>query len=485
MPRTRFDQFTSASYTSWSPNVDSERLINLYPEIVESSQGKNKVAFYGTPGLTLFCTLPAGPVRALWAGEERLFAVGADKLYEVKNDATFTVRPGVAMGDDGQPVEIYANGTSLFFINAGLAYYDPGSGVALALVPEDPYGLVDTAAADPSTASTGAFLDSYYIAAKPYSKTFFFSDPYDPVTWNALEFSRKEGYPDNIKRLFTDHEELWIFGTHEATEVWRNEGDPDEAGGFRRDPGAFIHIALMAQWSVVSMAGGIHFLGGDTDGRVIAYRCQGFQPVRVSTHAVEQIWNTYSTVADAYAYTYTQHGHQFWVINFMTANATWVYDVNTQLWHERAYWNGTSFEKHRGRCHAFVFGKHFVGDHTNGKIYVMDHNAFTDAGQPIRRVRRCPFVANERKRVFHHRLELDLQVTAGNTPNINLSWSDNDGANWTTPRVITPQVVGNNQAHAFTNRLGSSAERQYEIMISDPVKVALVDAYIDVTPGNA
>ena len=76
-------------------------------------------------------------------------------------------------------------------------------------------------------------------------------------------------------------------------------------------------------------------------------------------------------------------------------------------------------------------------------------------------------------------------MTSGTTPNVNVSWTDNDGGNWTTPRVITPQVVGAHQARAFTNCLGSSVERQYEIMITDPVKVALIDAYLDVTPGVA
>lgn len=477
----RFDNFLSGSYSSWSPNTDLEKTINLYPEIVESAGGKNKVVLHGTPGLQVHCTLPTAPIRALWAGEERLFAIGGAKLYEVFSDGTYSVRPGVAMGDDGQPVEIYSNGTSLFFINAGIAYYDPGSGVAMALIPEDPYALPSTAGEIIGTASTGAFLDSYFIAAKPYSKTFFFSESYDPVTWDALNFSRKEGYPDNISRLFADHEELWIFGSHEATEVWRNEGAADEAGGFRRDPGAFMHIALMAQWSVVSMAQSIYFLGGDTDGRVVAYRAQGFQPVRVSNHAVEQIWNRYTKVSDCYAYTYTMHGHAFWVLNFKTANATWVYDVATEMWHERAYWNGTTLERHRGQCHAYTFSKHFVGDWQNGKIYQMSHEFYDDAGTEIRRIRQAPHLSNSQLEVFHHRFQIDLEIT-GTTPEVILDWSNDDGDTWSAQKPKSPSMTGK-KGRVIWNRNGAARDRIYRVMVKDPVKVAIVDALIDVTPG--
>ena len=551
MPRTRFDQFTSGTYTSWSGNVDAERAINFYPEIVESPQGKNKVAYYGTPGLTTFMTLGTSPVRALWAGEDRLFAVAGSKLYEVFAGGTATNLGDV--GDDAAhtPASIWPNGHEIMivsagnvFIHNGVSLITPGMRTADGKVdnfgnqiilwksgdkfspamaePGNTFTIAGTtyhvavfqndetmlavenipthtdaayAAFSPMKAKTGTYLDSYFIINPPDSKLFYFSNPndgvgWDPETgtvtgWDGLEVSVKEGYPDNIQAIYSDHEELWLFGTHWSTEVWRNEGDANTAGGFRRDPGAFMHVACVAPWSIVSLAQGLHFLGGDTRGRTVAFRAQGFQPVRVSTHAVEQAWTKYSTVYDAYGWTYTDNGHEFWVLNFITANATWVYDVSTQLWHERAYWNGTALEKHRGRCHAFVFGKHLVGDHTNGKIYQMSDEFFTDDGTQIRRVRRCPYVTNERKRVFHHRLELDLEVTSGNTPQINVSWTDNDGTNWTTPRVITPQVVGTNQAAAFCNRMGSSAERQYEIMISDPVKVALVDAYLDVTPGTA
>lgn len=547
----------AGSYQSWSPNTDNERTINLYAEAVESAGGKNKIILHGTPGLTLFTTLPTSPVRCLWAGEERLFAVGGSELYEISAAGALTSLGNVGDDADHTPVSIWPNGHEIMIVSAGQIYIHNGVSLIEPIMREGE-GTADTfgndvilwksgdkfspSLADPGhtitmggttynivvwqnpetikidenapthtdtpftvegviRAKTGTYLDSYFIVNPPDSKTFYFSQPndgvgYDPVTgvvtgWDGLEVSVKEGYPDNIAAVYSDHEELWLFGTHWSTEVWRNEGDPNMPGGFRRDPGAFIHMACIAPWSIASLASGLHWLGSDTRGGTVAYRAQGFQPVRVSTHAIEQLWNKYTRVDDAYAYTYLEHGHQFWVLNFMTANATWVYDVASQLWHERAYWNGTALEKHRGRCHAYVClnpagnqtGKHYVGDHTNGKIYQMSQEFFTDAGTEIRRIRQAPHLSNSQLAVFHHRFQLDLDIT-GTTPQVILDWSNDDGDTWSAQKPKSPSMTGR-KGRVIWNRNGSARDRIYRVMVKDPVKVAITDALVDVTPGTS
>ena len=42
------------------------------------------------------------------------------------------------------------------------------------------------------------------------------------------------------------------------------------------------------------------------------------------------------------AYAYQEQGHTFYVLNFPTAGATWVWDVTTDVWHERGFWNANS-----------------------------------------------------------------------------------------------------------------------------------------------
>ena len=588
------------TYALSSPNLDAQRAINVYPEVIESGSGKSKIALRGTPGIHTWATLPTAPVRGLWAGENRLFAVGGDTLYEVSDAGVATSLGDV--GDDAQhtPVQIWPNGNQLMIVSAGLLYIHTGveliqpafhtatgrvntSGSDVLRTYGDEFGnwiegaqiLIDgtsytvatvadvnnltvtgtpgtqfdkeyaiapggDADADgtlltwhagdlfaptmvghpitvsgteytvatfederhirlddevpgagpiiwwalpPVTARTGTFLDGYFIANPPDSKQFFFSALNDGKVWDPLEYSTKEGYPDNIAAIYSDHEELWLFGTHRSIEVWRNEGDRDAAGGFRRDPGAFIHCALVAPWSVCSLATGLHFLGGDVNGRIVAYRAQGFQPVRVSNHAVEQAWNAYDTVWDAFAYTYTDEGHPFWVISFMTENATWVYDLSTQMWHERAYWDGSAYHKHRGRCYAFVFGMNLVGDHTNGKIYEMSTAFYDDDGAAIRRQRTAPHISVEESRTFFHRLQLDLEVTTPSKPSVTLDWSNDDGATWSAGQARAPSLATSKKGRVIWNRLGSGRDRIYRITITDQVQVAIADAYLQASPG--
>lgn len=476
----KFD-FIGSGYQSESLNISAQECTNLY---LEKDAATGKPALLGTPGLvsTPFGTLPTTPVRALWAGEGKLFAVGGTKLYEVDSGGTATDKGTVA--NDGAPAYIYpsGDGTQIFIISGGQAYVHNGVSIASAPVPADDAIDVAYAGGQVGTARSGCFLDSYFIASKEGSTKFFFSDFNNSAAWDEADWSAKQSYPDAINALIADHTELWVYGTHKSTEVWRNEGDEDEAGGFRRDPGAHMHYALVAQHSLVNLDGPA-FLGGDTRGRIAAYRTQGFQAVRVSTHAVEKAWSAYSTVSDAISWVQDYDGHRFWWITFPTGNATWVYDMTTNLWHRRTYWNGSSHDRHRARCGAFAFGKHLVGDHTTGVIHELSRTAYTDAGTTIRRVRSAPHVSDELKRIFYSRFELECEVTTEQAPDIILDWSNDGGHSFQTARTIQPSLASR-QGRLIANRLGSSHRpRVYRVTITDAVRVALVDAYLEATAG--
>ena len=446
------------TYQAGSLNIDAQDTVNMYPEIVESGSGKAELGLYGRPGLSTFGTLPTGPVRGLWSGDNRLFAVGGSKLYEVFSGGTYTERGDVGSGED--QAYMFPNGNQLFVVASGYGWLDDGATVS---------NVVE--------ASAGAFLDGYFLAVKPNSKTIQYSAILDGTSWDELDIFIKEGYPDNVRMLLTDHQELWALGD-QTGEVYRNEGDADVP--FRRDPGAFIHQGCIAPYSTVNIASRLAWLGGDHRGRIIAWMAQGFQPTRVSTHAVEAAWSAYSTVSDATGYTFTMNGHTFWVLNFLTANATWVYDVTTKMW---ARWtDAATTNKHRGRCHAYQFGKHLVGDHTTGVIYEMSPTTYTDAGSAIKYSRAIPHICDELKNVFIHRLQLDAEVTTG-SPTISLEWSKDGGHTWTSPVSTTPSLSGYGGRLAW-RRLGRARDRVFRLSSTSSVKQAWSNAYLELTPGR-
>jgi hypothetical protein len=463
----RFPGFVGGTYQSESLVADAQRALNVIPELVESGAGKNRYRYQGRPGLVEFAELPTAPVRATWPGDERLFAVGGSKLYEVFSDGTYDERGDV--GDDAghTPAQILTNGLELFIVSAGGAYLDNGVTVASAPVPADPFALPGTPAEDVGTASVGAFMNGLFIAAKPDSKTFFYSAYRNGAEWSDLDRLIKEGYPDNIAQLMTSHTELWTIGD-QTSEVWRNEGDPDNA--FTPDPGAFIHQGIVAPYSAMRFDQGLAWLGGDTSGKCVAWRTVGFAPKRISTHAIESAWSGYSTVSDAVGFSFVWKGHTLLVFNFLTANKTWVYDLNTNLWHEWA----SGVNKFRGRCHAFTFGKHLVGDHTSGKIYQLSDSHYQDDGAAITYQRTAPYVAEEQHNLVFHDLKLEAEDLL--PADVTLEWSTDGGDNWTTPITANDGL--------FWRRLGGGRDRIFRVTSTANKKQAWVDAYLRVTGGR-
>lgn len=337
---------------------------------------------------------------------------------------------------------------------------------------------VPYAASVPVTASCGACLDGYFIVAAPESGEIHVSAIRNGLHWDPLDSKIKEAFPDNIAMLLADHQELWVSGTTLATEVWRDTGAADFP--FERDLGAIMQIGCLAPWSVVRIAQGVAFLGGDPQGKPVCYRAQGFQPVRISTHAVEVAWESYSTVADAEAWVYLLDGHEVMVINFPTGNATWCWDAKTQLWFERQY--GTS-GRWRGRNHGYVWGRHYVGDYATGDLYKMSNDLYTDDGTEIVHIRRCPHLSEEQKRLFFSVFRVDMEKATGF--DATLSWSNNGGKDFTTPIRPDGELVSNgtpgNTIGQEWRRLGSGRDRVFELKIWASSRVAITNAYLNTT----
>jgi len=477
----KFEGFVGPSYAMSSLAADAQRAINLYPEIVESGSGKAKLVYRTTPGLTVWATLPQTPVRGLWSGGGRFLAVGGSKLYTVSSDGLIVTEKG-DVGDDAThtPVTMDSNTAGeIFIVSAGNAYIYDGSTVASVPVPADPGVSALLPGGQDDTARTGTFIGQYFVAAKEGSKQFCLSGLNDGLTWDALDVAYKEGQADNISRVISTFEELAVLG-YETSEFWSADGAADFP--FRRLTMGAIPIGCGASWSAINLPGanGLAWLGSDTHGGPVAYRARGFQPERLSTHAIEQAWRGYSNWSDAISWGYTEDGHSFWVLTFPTGNATWVFDIATKLWHERAFWNGSSLERHRGRCHTYCFDKHLVGDHTSGKIYSMTQGQNTDDGTVIRRIRTAPHIADEDKQVAHYRFALDVDDASGNHTTCTLEWSNNNGASWSTGVVpSTNSALTGKLRRMVWRRLGMARDRLYRVTFNQNVAVAIIGAYLD------
>lgn len=473
----RFQGFVGPSYTLQSVNADAQRSINLYPERNEMGTGKENepLTYIGTSGLTLKLTLATSPVRGIYEGSDGLlYAVGGNKLYKISS--AFSATEIGTLDTNTGHVDFADNGVTLFVVDGAYGYYHTlGSGTTTKITD-----------GDFSPADKVVYLDGYFVFNETGTGKIFWSDLND-VTFDALDFVSAEGAPDDIVSIIADHRDLWLFGT-QTTEVFYNSGSEQV---FERNQGAFIEHGCAAVFSTAKLNNSVFWLSADKQGNGIVYTARGFEPQRVSTHAVELAIRDYD-LSTCVAYTYQENGHFFYCMNFDGGASTWVYDMSTGLWHERAYNNDGTLERHRGNYHAFCYGIHFMADYENGKIYQLSSSVYTDDGQYITRQRSAPHITAGLNRVIYDSFQLDMEVgvgldgastVQGHNPQAMLQFSDDGGHSWSNEYWVSFGKIGNRKLRAIWRRLGQSRDRVYRLTITDPVPIRIIGAELGLRIG--
>jgi hypothetical protein len=501
-----------SSYVARSVNAADNRCINLFPEAVPEG-GKEPGFLNRAPGLRLLQTVGTGPIRGLWAHQTNgadFYVVSGTEFYKMTATDGTPIKLGDVSGTG--PVSIADNGTQLFIAcNPNGFIYNESTGVFQQITDPDYPGAV-----------TVSYLDGYFVFNEPNSQRVWVTSLLEGTLVDPLDFASAEGAPDNLVALIVDHREAWLFGS-DSVEVWYDAGLADFP--LTRIQGAFNEIGCAAPYSVAKLDNGLFWLGTDARGQGIVYRANGYTGQRVSTHAIEYAIAQYGNISDAVAYTYQQEGHAFYVLSFPSANATWVYDVSTQAWHERAGFENGQFVRHRSNCQCNFGGITVVGDYANGNIYELDLNTYIDNLTPqkwVRSWRALPSGQNTLKRTSHHSLQLDCEVGAFFDPNLDtglltelseliltelgellsqevdpsgltdqaqvmLRWSDDGGHTWSSEHWLSMGATGEYFKRVIWRRLGMTQklrDRVYEVSGTDNVKIAIMGAELLMSGTN-
>jgi len=473
-----------ASYVARSINAADNRMVNLFPEMTPDN-GQTAAFLNRAPGLEYLQSVGDGPIRALWAHQTNgsdFYVVSGNEVYKMSTLTGDPVLLGTVSGTG--PVSIADNGTQLFFAcNPDSYIYNEVTNVFAQITDLDFPGAV-----------TVGYLDGYFVFNEPDSQRVWVTSLLDGLSVDPLDFASAEGSPDGLVGIIVDHREAWLFGT-DSVEVWYDAGLADFP--LTRIQGAFNEIGCVAAFSIAKLDNGLFWLGTDARGQGIVYRANGYTGQRVSTHAIEYAIAQYSDISDAIAYTYQQEGHAFYVLTFPTGNATWVYDVSTQAWHERAGWLNGAFTRHRSNCQCNFLGNTVVGDFENGNIYKISLDVYSDNGDTqkwLRSWRALPIGTNNLKRTAHHTLQLNCESGVGlidgqgSDPQAMLRWSDDGGHTWSNEHWSPMGKIGAYYQRVFWRRLGMTLklrDRVYEVSGTDPVKVAIMGAELILSPTNA
>lgn len=443
--------------------INNQESINCY--VMPSPRSRNNIVLVGSMGSALFSSV-SGRARGCIECNDVAYFVFGSALYSVSivgvatNLGTVPGSGRVSMAHDGTSV-IVVNGTAT-------GYYYNTSTATLSSVTL------------PYVAHTVAMLDTYAVFSSD-GQRFFISTVGDTDAFDALDFASAIKSPDNLLCVAEDHSEIILFG-EKTIEPWFNSGDVDFP--FSQNTAGIVERGLYARFSVSKEDNTLFFLGDD----LVVYRMQGYNPIRVSTDAIEIEFSNLvrdgyaANIADAYAFTYAEHGHKFYQLT-VPNHFTLVHNVATKEWHKLEHWD---YNTHHSACYMFCYGKHLIGG-IDGNVYELSRSYYDDAGTTLKRLRRSNFYSIEDRLINWKKVKFifDFGTTPvlsgqGSDPKVVVRWSYDSGRTWRNERMLSLGVAGDYLAKAIARTLGASRNRLFEFYVTDPVPFYLIDAHAEI-----
>lgn len=457
-----------------SLNLSAQRRLNLYLE-VDAEGDKSKVSAHPTPGLALFKDLGDTPVRGMRAVGDFLYVVHRGTLWEIDNAAVATSR-GTLSTTSGR-VSMADNGVEIFIADGST------KGHVYTIATTTLTAVTD---ADAVISDTVTFLDSHFVVSKTASGQFNFSDGYAGLNWGSTAFATAEANPDKLIAVIGGNSLLALMGEF-TMEVWSNVGTSPVP--FARVSGATQEWGLAARWSLCKFDESGIFLGRNRLGQVSVIQLAGLNAARVSTPDLDYLINGYSAFSDASGFTYMNSGHAFYQLNFPTAEKSWLYDGKTGAWSEL---ESAGLTRHRAELSAQHLGAIRVADYTNGKIYTLSPDVYTDNGSEIaREIQGGHVYAPEYANLFMSELRLDMETGVGlatgqgDNPQVMLQISHDGGHTWGVERWTSAGKIGEYKTRARWRRLGRTRDTVFRVRITDPVKTVFLGAALIAERGTA
>ena len=390
--------------------------------------------------------------------------------------------------ETGQKIQIMYGGSGTLLSNTGRV--DMAQGSTQLIIVDGPYGYCLTLTTNAFARITDAaflgadrvgYLDGFFIFNSPGTDDFYISTQNDGTTFDALQYQSAMSQPDLITGIIVDHRECWVFGARSA-EVWFNAGNPDFP--LERNNGAILETGCVAKHSAQKLDNRVFWLSQDLNGAGMVMMASGYQPARISTHAIEERIAESSDMAGATAFCYQQNGQSFYVLNVPGIDTTLVYDVSTGSWHERAELVAGELAQWRGSCFLYAHGKNLIGG-SDGNLYELDTEANTNAGDVLYRERTSPHASipsRNRVKFSHMRLDVTVGETGqGTAPVLEMCYSDDGGFTWSNWRQRSTGAVGKYRQRVDWHMLGQAQDRVWRFRCTDDAKTAILGLYVDAT----
>jgi hypothetical protein len=244
-------------------------------------------------------------------------------------------------------------------------------------------------------------------------------------------------------------------------------------------------IGIKAPYSIGQNGFFTYFLGSG----LIPYRLAGLNLQPIGNPAIGQEIQKYSQTSDAYGVCFGFDNQRFYLLSFPSGNRTWLYNEGAGVWTNLA--SGTDGSQHLISDVTRAYDKNLAGDRTNGNVYELDLDTYTDNGEIIQRQRATATIdgatfGQPDVEITMSRLRLRIEpgqslVTAESQ--IMMQYSDDNGRTWSQERWKPVGDQGGYQHIVEWQDLGRFYRRQFRFTMSDAIKWVLISATADVEFG--
>ena len=393
--------------------IRDSRLYNGYVEQIPGGE-KGEVWVYKRPGLRFLSTVAANQTgRGVFNWKGDIYSIFGDTLYkngvskgtvDTTSSYTFTSQLGAT--------------PKLFLKNKAAAYnYD------------DSNGLVQVTDGDyPATTVRGcAYLDgtTYVMNSTSNIQGDNFNDQ---TSWDPLNLIVAQIEPDQAMCLAKQLVYVVAIKTV-STEVFYDAGN---GTGSPLGPvqGSKMGVGAISAETVAQCGDDLAWVGLTSEGHFQVMYMSKVHGEVISTPPIER----YMEGLDfSVSYSFSAHlaGHRYYVVTAKNSNVTLVFDLTTGSWY---FWTDSNGNYFPIVSATYSGGKPLFQHESNGNLYTMDPNFYQDDGQPFLF---SLFTANVDGGVRSKKTCALVKIVADQSNmNVNVSWSDDDYNNFSTPVVV-------------------------------------------------
>jgi hypothetical protein len=404
------------------PQESAGRLINCFGEPL-GQNGPSSVVYRRAPGLASFGTT----VKSGYRGSLEVNGT----VYSAFNGALVSHNSaGGAATNIGT-----LNGTKKGFFarnnkspTPDQVFVDPDGNIATFTSSAVTNGYPD---ADLPAVNSVTVLDGFLLFTTGSGQ--IWASDLNATSLSALSFTTAQAKPDGLLRGIA-YASMFLAMGNTTIEVYTDVGSTP----FPLNRSTVIACGLIGPYAVAGhedgFNGGLLWVANDNTVRQL----NGYSPDKVSPPDLDRLIEATTDKTTLEAYAYMSGGHAFWELT--GPNFSWVYDLNTQKWHERAAYQ-SSISRIAGTI--FAFGTTWLcGDRKTGNILKITNASFQGVADPFRmRIESCP-VESFPNRIRVARADFDFVVGVGQAsgldpiqtdPSVEISWSDDGGLTWSNP----------------------------------------------------